>query len=427
MALFGTDRRVLTLAFARMIDAVGNSFLIVVLPQFLDEVILDAPGGGAEFLGISVAQSILIGVALSLFGFLNSFGQPFTGRLSDRTGRRRAFILAGLALLGVASGAYVFAESYAAVLLLRMLQGVGAALAIPATVALVNELATDATRGGNFGVFNTFRLIGFGFGPLAAGVLLELGPYSTPAGTVSGFVAAFGVALLGAATSFALVAVFVSDPERTQARAGDELAVSVSDPEDSGLDPVFTLGVATLFMAIGIGLFATLEPQLSDRLSQGSVLFSVEFAAVVIANVAFQVPVGRASDTYGRRPFLVAGFALLVPALLTQGVVTTPTGMVAARFVQGVAVAMVFAPSLALAGDLAEEGESGTKLSILTMAFGLGTAVGPLASGFLVIFGFVWPFAFGGALAAVGLVLVYTQVEETVSDADELVSPTPQD
>jgi MFS family permease len=308
-----------------------------------------------------------------------------------------------------------------------MLQGVGAALAIPATVALVNELATDETRGGNFGVFNTFRLIGFGFGPLVAGFLIELGPYATPVGTVSGFVAAFGVALLGAATSFALVALFVEDPERTRAEAGDDLGVSVADPEDSGLDPVFTLGVATLFMAIGIGLFATLEPQLSTRLRQGSVLFSLEFAAVVIANVLFQTPIGRASDTYGRRPFLVAGFALLVPSLFAQGFVTTPAAMVTARFVQGVAVAMVFAPSLALAGDLAKEGESGTKLSVLTMAFGLGTAIGPLASGFLVTFGFVWPFAFGGILAALGLVLVYTQVEETVADAEAVVGPTPQD
>ncbi|WP_135830585.1 MFS transporter [Halorussus halobius] len=418
MGILATDRRVLTLAFARMIDSVANSFLVVVLPQFLDEVVLDVPGGGGELFGIAVTQSVLIGVALSLFGFLNSFGQPFAGRLSDRTGRRRAFILSGLALLGVASGAYAFVESYPAILFLRLLQGAGAALTIPATVALVNELATDATRGGNFGVFNTFRLAGFGFGPLAAGVLLAYGPYATPVGSITGFTAAFGVALLGAAVSFGLVAAFVSDPERTAASAGEDLAVSVTDSEDAGLDPVFTLGVATLFMAIGIGLFATLEPQLSSRLSQGSVLFSLEFAAVVIANVVFQAPIGRASDRYGRRPFIVAGFVLLGPALLAQGFVTTPAWMVAMRFVQGLAVAAVFAPSLALAGDLATEGQSGTTLSILTMAFGLGTAIGPLASGFLVAYGFVWPFAFGAALAVAGLVLVYTQVEETVADPD---------
>ena len=425
MALFGTDRRVLTLAFARMIDSVGNSFLIVVLPRFLNEVVIGSRQ--ADLFGVAVSQSILIGVALSLFGFLNSFGQPFTGRLSDRTGRRRAFILAGLGLLGLASGAYVFVDSYAGVVVLRMVQGVGAALTIPATVALVNELATDVDRGNNFGVFNTFRLIGFGFGPLAAGALLQFGPYATPYGAVSGFHAAFGVAMLGAVVSFGLVAAFVSDPERTADSAGDDVAIAVRDPDGRGLDTVFALGVATLFMAIGIGLFATLEPQLLARLDQGPVLFSVEFAAVVLANVLFQVPIGRASDRYGRRPFVLAGFVILIPSLLVQGFVTTPTTMILARFVQGIAVAMVFAPALALAGDLAREGESGTKLSVLTMAFGLGTAIGPLASGVLVTFGFVWPFAFGAALAAVGLALVYSQVEETVPAGDASGRPAPQD
>jgi MFS family permease len=141
-----------------------------------------------------------------------------------------------------------------------------------------------------------------------------------------------------------------------------------------------------------------------------------------------QVPIGQASDRYGRRPFIVAGFVLLIPTTFIQGLVTEPLVMIAVRLGQGVAVAMVFAPALALAGDLAGEGQSGTQLSVLTMAFGLGVAIGPLASGFLYGFGFVYPFAFGAVLAAIGLVFVYTQVEETVSDT---VAPgadiTPQD
>ena len=81
-----------------------------------------------------------------------------------------------------------------------------------------------------------------------------------------------------------------------------------------------------------------------------------------------------------------------------------------------------------MAGDLAKIGESGTTLSVLTMAFGLGVAVGPISSGNLVRFGFVVPFAFGAALAAVGLVLVYTQVEETVAPGEvEGGSPAPMD
>jgi len=90
-------------------------------------------------------------------------------------------------------------------------------------------------------------------------------------------------------------------------------------------------------------------------------------------------------------------------------------------------MALVFAPALALAGDLAGEGESGTTLSVLTMAFGLGTAIGPLSSGLLYRFGYAAPFAFGAALAAVNVALVYTQVEETVPVAEREPTPAAQD
>lgn len=167
-------------------------------------------------------------------------------------------------------------------------------------------------------------------------------------------------------------------------------------------------------MATGIALFATLQPEVNSRLNQGSTWFGIQFAAFVIAQIFLQVPIGRASDRWGRRPFILAGLVLLAPSTLLQGIVLDSAVMFLVRFAQGVAGAMVFAPALALAGDLATKGDSGTKLSVLTMAFGLGIAFGPLAAGFLVELSFVVPFAVGAALALVGLVLVYTQVEETV-------------
>ncbi|WP_276248111.1 MULTISPECIES: MFS transporter [unclassified Haladaptatus] len=416
--VLGTDRRVLVLALARMADAVGNSFLIIVLPLYLASDIVSLQGllgATVPGLGITITEELLIGVLLSLFGFLNSFAQPFTGRLSDRTGKRRVYILFGLVLLGAASAAYAFAQNYATLVVLRALQGLGAAFTIPVTIALVNELATTESRGGNLGVFNTFRLIGFGFGPIVAGLVVAAGPYTLSGFTVSGFDAAFYTAALGALVSIALVTVFVSDPETTEDLASEDLAFQVRDPTGKqALDPVFALGVATLFMGISIALFATLQENVNTRLGQGEFLFGVQFAAVIIANVLLQVPIGQASDRIGRRPFLLWGFVLLAPAVLAQGLVTDSLTMIAARLIHGVAVAMVFAPGLAVAGDLAKEGQSGTTLSVLTMAFGLGTAIGPLASGYLVRFGFVVPFAFAAVLSVLALALVYSQVEETL-------------
>jgi len=434
--VLGTDTRVLTLAFARMADALGNSFLIIVLPLYIASGQVSLAGiAGQQVLGFTLQTETLIGLVLSLFGLLNSFGQPFTGRLSDRTGRRRIFVLTGLVLFAIGSAAYPFLSSYWTVLAARAFQGLGAAFTIPATVALVNDYAaSDAERGGNFGVFNTFRLIGFGFGPIIAGVVItgglaanEVVTYRFAGTAISGFTAAFAIAVLGAVVSFVLVWALIKDPP-VDAEASKDLSIAILDREGEGLDPVFVLGVGTFMMATTIALFATLEGPIRMRLDESTLFFSVQFAAVVIANVVFQVPIGRASDRFGRRPFIVAGFVILVPSVFAQGVVTGPWLMLLARFVQGIAVALVFAPSLALAGDLAGARGSGTTLSVLTMAFGLGVAIGPLASGLLYNFGsFSTPFTAGAALAFVGLVLTYTQVEETLGIGQEPDQPVPQD
>jgi MFS family permease len=438
------DPQILSLAIARMVGALANSFLVIVLPLYIGSEIVTLPGfvgttvdlGG---IGFTLTTELLIGIVLSLFGFLNSFGQPFTGALSDRTGERKLFLLIGLTLVATGSAGYILFTDYIAILLMRALQGVGAAFTIPVAVALVNELSDPGERGGNFGLFNTFRLIGFGIGPLLAGGVVAAGPYevgaltlgplSMPAVVVSGFDAAFLVAVVGAVVSFGLITVLIRDPEQTDTDAGEDISIRMLDPDGPGLDPVFALGLATVVMALSIAIYAPLGNVINERLDQGTFLFSVQFGATVLANVLFQTPIGRFSDRYGRRPFLLAGFVLLLPTTIAQGFIgvlaapfagTSLLGpsslMILARFLQGLAVAAVFAPSLALAGDLAGEGQSGSTLSILTMGFGLGVAFGTLFSGILVGFGFAVPFVVATAGGAVGLYLVWTQVEETVSD-----------
>lgn len=409
IAPFAVDRRVLALAGARMADGIGNSFLIIVIPLYVSSGMVSGTAFG-------LGESMIIGLILSLFGFLNSSFQPFTGRLSDRLGRRKPFILIGLAGLALTNLAYVFAETYVSLLVIRGLQGVSVSFIIPASIALVNELATTGNRGGNMGVYNTFRLVGFGAGPALAGAVVSLGPYPLPIGvTITGFDAAFYTAAITATISYVLVTILVSDSDSAAANAGADLSIPIFDRAGPNLlDPIFTLGIASFFMATAIALFSTIQPQVNARLEQGATWFGLQFAAFIIAQVALQTPIGRACDRYGRRPFIVTGMVLLIPTTLVQGFLFSSVLMFVARLFQGVAAAMVFAPSLALAGDLAGEGESGSKLSVLTMAFGYGIAAGPLSSGALIEFGFEAPFVFGSALAVLGLILVYTQVEETL-------------
>lgn len=424
LGLAGTDRRVVILGLARMADAIGNSFPIIILPLYIASGTITSGSLGLD-------EAFVTGVIISAFGFVNVIGQPLAGRFSDRTGRRRAFILLGLALLAIANFAYSLAGSYTALLAVRALQGIGVAFTIPSTIALVNDVSTQATRGGSMGVFNTFRLIGYGGGPLLAGAIVHAGPYSFAGWQATGIEAALYIAAIAVAVSFLLVTLFIEDPEGYDAEAADDFDLAVFDHNSEHLlDPVFTLGLASLCMAVGIALIAPLETYINEHLNQTALLYSVEFAAFTLAQVLLQSPIGSASDEYGRKPFIVWGLALLAPTTLVQGLVVAPWQMIVARLLQGVAGAMVFAPAFALAGDLADKSQSGTTLSVLTVAFSLGAAIGPLLAGYLVGFGYAVPFAFGGLMAAIGAVLVYAQVEETVTREEtpqRTGEATPQD
>nr|WP_274326231.1 MFS transporter [Halosimplex aquaticum] len=405
-----------------MSESVGNSFLIVVLPLFIASDFVTGNTFG-------LTEVFVTGFVLSIFGFVNSPLQPFTGRLSDRTGRRKVLVLFGLVLIAAASFSYSLATTYWHLLGLRVLQGIAGAFIIPTTVALVNDLADEGNRGGNMGTYNTFRLIGFGVGPIAAGGVVAAGPYSLSLGattlSMTGFDAAFYFAASTATLAFLLVLGLIRDPDVEPDDSDESVIEGIAVFDRTGtnlLDPVFALGVVSFFMAVGIALFATLGSIVNARLDQGPEMFGLQFAAFILAQILLQAPIGRATDYYGRKAFILVGTVLLVPTTLAQGlipgvvlfegVVSESWLMFIARFLQGVAGAMVFAPALALAGDVASEGQSGSTLSVLTMAFGFGVAVGPLLSGILITWGFVVPFAFGALLAAIGIVLVVTQVEE---------------
>ena len=423
MSLFDTDGRIFALAFARMADSIGNSFLIIVLPLYISSGVIS----GQTF-GLSVA--LITGIILSAFGFLSTILQPIAGYLSDRTAKRRLFIVAGLVILTFANFVYSLADSYAAMIAIRGLQGIGVAITIPATVALVNEFTDDTSRGGDMGLFNTFRFVGFAAGPILAGVVVNGGPYTVFGFAMTGFEAAFYIASLGALVGAVLLLVLVEDPhpdeQNADASKGD-IGVSIFDHDhDSLIDPVFALGLALLAVAIGIALLEPLQGRINEHLGQGAQLFGIEFSVFIVAQVFLQTPIGRASDKYGRKPFIVGGLAVLVPATLAQGLVTTPLAMIATRLVQGAAAATAFAPGFALAGDLADSSNSGTTFSVLTMAFTLGTAIGPLIAGYLVSFGYVVPFAFGAVLAGLGALLVYSQVQETLTtDSKPASGPQP--
>ena len=391
-----------------MADSLGNSFLIVILPLYIA-----SNNVTGNVYGLS--ETLITGLILGLFGLVTSFSQPFAGRLSDKLGKRKLFVLIGLAMFTLANFSYTIAHTYTLLMIIRAAQGIAAAFTITASLALVSELSENKSRGKNMGIYNSFRLIGFGLGPLGSGLLIENGPYEIPfIGSINGFVAAFCVASAAALLSAVLVSLLVSDPETTEPSKKKMKINLISKEKGRLLDPIFALALATLIMSFGFSLLAPIETETNQRLSQGAFMFSLEFSALIAALAIAQPIIGKASDQYGRRIFILIGLICLIPIVLAEGFVTEPWELITLRALQGISSAMVFAPALALAGDLAEKGQAGSQLAVVTMAFGLGISLGSFLSGYAVRFGYAVPFIAGAILAIIGVLIVTTQVPKGV-------------
>jgi len=398
----GANRVVVALSTARLADAFGNSILFVVLPLYVAKI--PAPR-------FHLPLEVLVGLLISTYGILTSLFQPLLGAVSDHFGRRKPVILGGLFLMGIGTLGFVSAHHFTDLLLLRMLQGIGVAATVPASLALMTAVTTQERRGGAMGIYTTMRMTGFAVGPIVGGALVTRFGFNTT------FLTGAGSIFL----SFVLVALWVR--ERRVAKTAHNPRPRFRVFDRSLVTPGM-LGVAsaTFFMACSFVLMATLENEFNRRLHETAVGFGIAFSAVMVARLLFQVPLGRLSDHIGRKPLILAGLAVMAPATGLLGLAGSTTQLTLLRVVQGLGSAGVAAPAFALAGDLAKSGGEGRQLSLVTMGFGLGIAVGPLLAGLLAVVFFQLPFIVGGALLLVGGWIVYRFVPETVArksvDAD---------
>ena len=391
----GGNRLVLALSVARFGDAVGNSILFIALPLYVGK--LSAPW-------FPFPESVRVGILLALYGLVSATLQPVMGGISDRLGRRKPLILGGLLVMGLGTLGFMLAVRFTDLLLLRALQGVGVAMTIPASMALMAAGTHQMSRGGSMGIYTTLRMGGFVMGPLIGGFL------QVHVGFNAAFIAGGGFILLG----LLLVQLWVREvPAEETGQAPNAPKAPLFDLKL--LSPgIIGTATATLLMAGAFSMMTTLEQQFNTRLNETAFGFSIAFSALMVSRLLFQVPLGRLSDRIGRKPLIIAGLLLMAPSTAVLGLVTSTLQLTVARLVQGLAAAAIAAPAFALAGDLSTRGGEGRQMSLITSGFGLGIAVGPLLAGVLAVVSFELPFVVGGGLLLIGAVVVQRMVTETV-------------
>jgi MFS family permease len=144
------NRTILALSVARLGDAMGNSILYIVILLYV--AALAAPM-------LPAPEPIRVAILISLYGLVNSVIQPLMGSSSDRLGRRKLLIQVGLLVMGICTLSFIFADQFSVLLALRSLQGVGVAMTVPASLALIAAATKTQTRGSSMGVYTTMRWI----------------------------------------------------------------------------------------------------------------------------------------------------------------------------------------------------------------------------------------------------------------------------
>ena len=391
--MIGLNPTVGALSVARLADALGNSLLFVVIPLYVAK--LPAPW-------FPWSDEMRAGFLISMYGFVNAFLQPFAGALSDRLSKRKPFIQAGLVLMGTGTLLFVSASSFTDLLALRAIQGIGVAMTIPASMALMATSSNQKTRGGSMGIYSTSRMAGFALGPLIGGFLYDR----------FGFDTAFYVGAALIAVALMLVQLMVKEiPQQNAGRPVRRLQMFDRRLLNVG---ILATALATFMMAGAFAMMTPLEARFNARLHETALEFGIAFSALMASRLVLQIPIGRLSDRFGRKPFIVGGLLLMAFSTALLGQARSSAELIWLRVVQGAGAAGIAAPAFALAADLACHGGEARQMSFITMGFGLGIATGPFLAGLLAGTDFDLPFVFFGGLLLLSAWVVYRKAPETV-------------
>lgn len=153
----------------------------------------------AVSVGLNTGQ---IGAIFLAQGIVTMLARPYTGKFSDRSGRKR-LIIGGMIVGAITLAIIPLTSSFYVLTLLGALFGLAVAIVTPSTMALVADLCRTERMGAAMGVFGTIWDVGEAAGPILAGMLI--------AWTASYFKSFLLIALLVLASAL-VFAVTVEEP-----------------------------------------------------------------------------------------------------------------------------------------------------------------------------------------------------------------------
>jgi len=349
------------------------------------------------------AGSVGIGLAVAASSPTALLFQPVAGRLGDRRGRRLLVVVGPLVISGSVA-AYTLAGSLPVLLGLRLVTGVGEALAFVGVATVVNDLAPEARRGETVSIYSLGVWGGFAVGPVLGETVLGGGRYDAVWLVAAG--SALGAALVGTRL-----------PETRPAGAG-KVAEHARLVHPAAVAPGLVV-VASAFGAAGFNAFVALYARKLGLTGAGVVFLVYALVVVSVRIFGRHIP-----DRLGPRRAATLALCLLAIGLFTIALWGTVAGLYSGTVVFALGTALAFPSLMTIAVDAAPETERssvvGTFSAFADVGFGLGAiSLGAVAS----VAGYEGVFVVGGIAALGGLVALARLRLTSSAPAAEAASP----
>ena len=139
----------------------------------------------------------------------------------------------------------------------------------------------------------------------------------------------------------------------------------------------------SLFLAaLDATIMSVAMPRIVSDLG-GLDLFAWPFTSYLLASTVIVPVVGKLSDVYGRKPFMLAGIAIFLVGSVLAGLSETMTALIGFRMIQGLGAGFIMANVFATLGDLFSPAERGRWIGAVSGTFALASVIGPLVGGAL--------------------------------------------
>ena len=324
------------------------------------------------FVTVTLALPVLaLGAIDGIAEATASFAKLASGRLSDRSGRRKPWVLLGYGLAALSKPLFPIAQGALELMGARFADRVGKGIRGAPRDAIIADETPPDMRGRAFGLRQALDTVGAMLAPLAAVGLMIL--LSDDIRTV------FWIAAIPAALSFLLALMAVKEPATRWATTKVQPFFhgfrGLDRPTRRLLAVAFLFSLARfsegflILRAMDLGMSATLSPL-------ALVIFNLGFFALAY-------PAGSLSDRMSPRTILMCGMGMLVAANLLLAQDFGIAGLGVGILLWGAHMALTQGIFARMIADVAPDHLRETSFGAFYFVSGIGTLLASVAAGFI--------------------------------------------